>query len=72
MPKTKIVTRTDLLALLAAYTKADSIRTDASLERFDTLTPSDAVLAKYQAARVAALAAHKAFLDGISALDIPA
>ena len=72
MTTTKIVTRIDLLALLAAYTAADAIRVDASIERYATLTPLNSILVKHQVARATALAAHNALLDGIFALDIPA
>ena len=66
------VTRTDLLALLAAYTEAEGRRMDASIERYATLTPLNSTLVRHHAARVAATVAYKALLDGISALDIPA
>ena len=66
------MTRTDLLALLAAYTKADAIRTDASIERYATPTPLNSTLVRHQVARAASTAAYEALLDGIFALDIPA
>ena len=66
------MTRTDLLALFAAYKTAAADRLDAEAVRFSTLTPSDNVRERYTAARRADTAAHKAILDAIAGLDIPA
>ena len=62
------MTRTDLLALFAAYSRAEDYRVQCGRDRFGTNDER----AEYKAASQAALAAHQAMLDGISALDIPA
>lgn len=67
-----VVTRTELLALFTAYKTAAADRLDAEAVRFSTLTPSDNVREWYTVARRADTAAHKAMLDAIAGLGIPA
>ena len=68
------MTRTDLLALLAAYTKAEGSRQQAAT--FRSLSSKDVTeyesADEYLAASAASFKAHNALLDGIFALDIPA
>ena len=68
------MTRTDLLALLAAYTKAEGSRQQAAT--FRALSAKDVTeyesAAEYETAFEASMKAHNALLGGIFALDIPA
>lgn len=62
------VTRTDLLALLAAYTKAEGSRQQAAT--FRALSAKD--VTEYETAFEASMKAYDALIGGIFALDIPA
>lgn len=66
------MTRTDMLALFAAYTTAESERVAASLTRFATLAPSSEARAAVGTTRAAAEDTYTAMLDAIAGLDIPA